>query len=62
MKKLLALLLTACMLLSMTACGKTDSNNNSQVDNSQDAGNQNVNQQNDAHDAILGDGLEKRIL
>lgn len=50
MKKLLALLLTACMLLSMTACGKTDSNNNSQVDNSQDAGNQNVNQQNDAQE------------
>jgi len=54
MRKLLALLLTACMLLSMTACGKTEPNNNSQVENSQgenseNEGTQNENQQNEAH-------------
>lgn len=53
MKKLLALLLTACMLVSMTACGKTVSNNNSQAensqsDNSQKEENQDENQQEEA--------------
>lgn len=48
MKKILAILLTACMLLTMTACGKTEPNDNSQNNNSQNAGTQNENQQNEA--------------
>lgn len=47
MKKILALLLSSCMLVSMTACGKADSDNNSQGNHTQSETTQNETQQND---------------